>query len=243
MDIENHITSAPFVNDSTPLQGPPDGTPAATEAPFVINIGRQLGSGGREIGQWLAREMGIAYYDKEILSLAAEESGFNPEFFERNDERKGFFRSVLGTITPLISAGGDFYGNSLSDESLFRIQSEAIRSAARRGSCVFIGRCADYVLRDFPRCVNVFIVADPADRLRRICDHEKVTQKVAQRMMENGDEKRASFYNFYSAGTWGAAETYHLCVNSSVLGIEGTAQLIKDFALRKLSESQKEATE
>ena len=226
MDIQNQLHPT-FENDlSSPITTDP--------APYVITIGRQLGSGGRAIGKLLSEELGIAYYDKEILSLAAEESGFNPELFERNDERKGFFRSMLGTITPIISGNGDFYASSVSDENLFRIQSDAIRKASKRGSCLFIGRCADYILRDHPRCVNVFISADPADRLKRICAQANVTPKVAQRMMEHGDEKRASFYNFYSANTWGAAETYHLCINSSVLGIEATAQFIKQFALRKL---------
>lgn len=220
MDIENHIQSS--LPES--LAG----------EPFVINIGRQLGSGGRAIGQILAKELGITYYDKEILALAAEESGFSTELFERGDERKGFFRSMLGTITPIISGSGEFYTNSVSDENLFRLQSEAIRSAAQRGSCLFIGRCADYVLRDVPRCVNVFIAADPADRIRRICESRNVTAKAAERMMESGDEKRAAYYNFYSAGTWGSADTYHLCVNSSVLGIEGTAMLVKEFAIRRL---------
>lgn len=232
MDIENHIASEPYVSESAPLDPQPE------SAPFAINIGRQLGSGGRMVGQMLAKELNIDYYDKEILALAAEESGFNPELFEKNDERKGFFRSMWGTLTPIIS-GGDYYGNSaVSDESLFRIQSEAIRSAARRGSSVFIGRCADYVLRDFPRCVNVFIVADTVDRIQRICETQKVTAKVAERMIAHGDEKRAAYYNFYSAGTWGAAETYHLCINSSVLGIEGTVAFIKSFALRKLAAGQ-----
>lgn len=221
MDIENHIQS------SAPT---PD-----TGEPFVINIGRQLGSGGRAIGQILAKELDMTYYDKEILSLAAEESGFSAELFERGDERKGFFRSMLGTITPIISGSGEFYANSVSDENLFRLQSEAIRGAARRGSCIFIGRCADYVLRDFPRSINVFISADPSDRIRRICELQHVTAKAAERIMENGDEKRAAYYNFYSAGTWGAADTYHLCINSSVLGIEGTAEFIKTFALRRLN--------
>ena len=214
-------------NISTPIVCP-------DTAPFVINIGRQLGSGGRAIGKLLAEELGIAYFDKEILTIAARESGFCTEVFERSDEQKGFFRSVLGNLVPMMSSGGDFYNNQLSDEHLFHLQAEAIRKAAQQQSCIFIGRCADYILRDHPRCVNVFISADPADRVKRICEQMNVVPKAAQRMMEHGDEKRASFYNFYSANTWGAAETYHLCINSSVLGIEATAQFIKQFALRKL---------
>ena len=201
---------------------------------FVINIGRQLGSGGRAIGHILAKDFGIAYYDKEILALAAKESGFCKEVFERNDEHKGFFRSVLGNIWPFFGSTSDFETNPLSEENLFRLQSDAIRKAAAEHSCIFIGRCADYVLRDFPRCVNVFVAADVEDRLERICRAQGVDEKTARRIMEQGVSQRADFYNFYSPGLWGAADTYHLCINSSVLGIEGTATFIKEFVKKKL---------
>ena len=125
-------------------------------SPFVINIGRSLGSGGRAIGHILAKEFNIAYYDREILALAAKESGFCPEVFERNDEKNRFLRT-LGNIIPFIGGGSTYYNNELSNENLFRIQSEAIRKAAEDHSCIFIGRCADYVLRNHPRCVNVFV--------------------------------------------------------------------------------------
>ncbi len=201
---------------------------------FVINVGRQLGSGGRAIGHRLAHDFGMAYFDKEILSMAAQESGLCTEIFEKSDEHKGFFRTVFSSLFPIFTASGDLYGNQISDESLFRIQSEAIRKAAERESCVFIGRCADYVLRDMPRCVNIFISADTPDRVRRICELTKVDERTALKMIENGDEKRANYYNFYSSGTWGAADTYHLCINSSVLGEEATTEFIKEFVRQKL---------
>lgn len=201
---------------------------------FVINIGRQLGSGGRAIGHLLAQDLGIAYYDKEILNLAAKDSGFSEEIFARNDEHKGFFRSVLGNLVPFVGNNNEFYTNSLSEENLFRLQSDAIRKAAADHSCIFIGRCADYVLRDYPRCVNVFIAADMADRVERVCRLNGVDEKAARRLIARGDSQRADFYNFYSSGTWGSADTYHLCINSSVLGPERTAEFIKDFVIKKL---------
>ncbi len=210
---------------------------------FVINIGRQLGSGGRAVGHLLAKELGIAYYDKEILDLAAKESGFSPEVFESSDEHKGFFRSVVGNVLPFIGNGNDFYANSLSEENLFRLQGEAIRKAASERSCIFIGRCADYVLRDFPHCVNVFVSADIADRIARVCRLNGVDRKTAQRLISKGDSQRAEFYNFYSAGTWGDAKTYHLCINTSVLGIEQTAHFIKEFAQKKLGLTLPETVE
>ncbi len=202
---------------------------------MIINIGRQLGSGGRQIGRLLADEFGIAYFDKEILALAAKESGMSEEIFHRNDEHKGFFRAVLGSIGPFFTSGGDYYGNQISDENLFRYQSEAILSAAEKQSCVFIGRCADYILRNKANTVNVFLVADKEDRIRRICEFQNVDEKTAERLIESGDKARADFYNFYSAGKWGAAATYDLCLNTSALGIEKTAQLIADFVRSKLN--------
>lgn len=201
--------------------------------PFIINIGRSLGSGGRAIGHILAKDFGIAYYDREILNLAAKESGFCAEVFERNDEKNRFLRT-LGNIIPFIGGGATYYDNELSNENLFRIQSEAIRKAAADHSCIFIGRCADYVLRDNPRCVNVFITANMEDRIASVMKWNNCTAEKAQEIIEKGDSERASFYNFYSSGTWGAASTYHLCINSSVLGIEETAVLIKNFVIQKL---------
>ena len=205
--------------------------------PFIINIGRSLGSGGRAIGHILAKDFGIAYYDREILNLAAKESGFCAEVFERNDEKNRFLRT-LGNIIPFIGGGATYYDNELSNENLFRIQSEAIRKAAADHSCIFIGRCADYVLRDNPRCVNVFITANMEDRIASVMKWNNCTAEKAQEIIEKGDSERASFYNFYSSGTWGAASTSHLCSNSSVLGIEETAVLIKNFVVQKLKLQQ-----
>ena len=202
--------------------------------PFIINIARSLGSGGRAIGHILAKDFDIAYYDREILNLAAKESGFCAEVFERNDEKNRFLRT-LGNIIPFIGGGATYYDNELSNENLFRIQSEAIRKAAADHSCIFIGRCADYVLRDNPRCVNVFITANMEDRIASVMKWNNCTAEKAQEIIEKGDSERASFYNFYSSGTWGAASTYHLCINSSVLGIEETAVLIKNFVIQKLN--------
>ena len=207
---------------------------ANTPEPFIINIGRSLGSGGRAIGHILAKDFDIAYYDREILNLAAKESGFCAEVFERNDEKNRFLRT-LGNIIPFIGGGAPYYDNELSNENLFRIQSEAIRKAAADHSCIFIGRCADYVLRDNPRCVNVFITANMEDRIASVMKWNNCTAEKAQEIIEKGDSERASFYNFYSSGTWGAASTYHLCINSSVLGIEETAVLIKNFVIQKLN--------
>lgn len=197
--------------------------------PFVINIGRQLGSGGREIGKRLAERFNIAYYDKEILSLAAQESGLRQGLFERSDEKKGLFRSIFHVVQPFFGGGGDFYDNQLSEENLFIIQSRVIQRIASERSCVFIGRVADYILREHPRHVNIFITANLDDRIRRVAQRRNVLPKAAQSIIEEANDERATYYNFYSSGTWGAADTYDLCVNSSLLGIEGTVDFIANF--------------
>lgn len=201
--------------------------------PFVINIGRSLGSGGRAVGHILAKEFGIDYYDREILDLAAKESGLCTEVFERSDEKNRFLRT-LGNVIPFIGGSSTYYESELSNENLFRLQSEAIRKAASEHSCIFIGRCADYVLRDMERCVNVFITADMNDRVSRVMQTEQCSNEKARDLIDKGDRERANFYNFYSSKVWGAAATYHLCINSSVLGMERTAMLIKDFTIKKL---------
>lgn len=202
-------------------------------SPYVICIGRQLGSGGRQIGHILAQQLGISYYDREILSIAAEESGLGRGVFERNDERKGFLHTFLGAVQPFFG-GGDFYANQLSEENIFTLQSGVIKKVANERSGIFIGRVADYILRDHPRMASVFIAASIDDRARRIMETDKVDMKTALRKIEEGDSQRASYYNFYSSGTWGSADNYDLCVNSSVLGIEETATLIRDFIVKKL---------
>lgn len=201
--------------------------------PFVINIGRSLGSGGRAIGRLLQKELNIAYYDREILNLAAKESGLCAEVFEHADEKNRFLRT-LGNMIPFIGGSESFYPGELSEENLFRIQADAIRKAAADHSCIFIGRGADYVLREFPRCVNVFVTADMKDRIRAVCQHENVNEQKARERIEQVDKERARFYNFFTSGTWGAAATYDLCINSSILGMEGSADFIKQFALKKL---------
>ncbi len=200
---------------------------------FVLNIGRQLGSGGHAIGTILAKEFGIKFYDKEVLDLAAQESGFSKYFFERDDEHRGFVKSLFNSIIPFTSSG-DPYGNQLSSESLFKFQSDAIKKAAERESCVFVGRCADYVLRDHPRCVNIFISANMEDRVARLMQKLQIDAQEAEKRALEGDDKRASYYNYYSALTWGEAATYHICINSSVLGLEGTADFLKSFIVKKL---------
>lgn len=203
--------------------------------PFAINIGRQLGSGGRAIGRLLADSMGARYLDRELLTLAADRSGLSPEIFERTDEHKGFLHTLAGSLFPAFSAHTGYYDESVNDDTLFRLQSEAIRRAAQEAPCIIIGRCADYVLRDMPRTVNVFVVADRRDRIARLCRMNNITEAEAARRIDKGDQRRAEYYNFYTQQRWGAAETYDLCLNTSLFGIERTAEIIRQFAEEELA--------
>ena len=200
--------------------------------PFVITSGRQLGAGGRAIGHFLAKEFDMDYYDKEILAVAAKESGYSEDIFEKNDEKKGFFGHAFRSVIPMIGTG-EYYNNSISEEALFRLQSDAILKAANAHSSVFIGRVADYVLRNNPRCINIFLTANYEDRISRVIERHNVDRKVARRLLEKGESQRAEFYNFYSSRTWGEADTYHLCLNTSVLGIEKSGEIIKEFVKTK----------
>lgn len=203
---------------------------------FVINIGRQLGSGGRDIAAIIARRLGIKLYDKELINLAAEQSGLCAEFFEKADEKesRNVLSTMIGYLRSPFAGGCANVPNVLSNDALFKIQSDVIRDLAEKESCIFVGRCADYILREHPRRVDVFISADDSDRVRRICTRTGCTAEEARTRMERGDAQRADYYNYYSSKTWGAASTYHLCINSSIFGDEGTADFILEFASRKL---------
>ena len=201
---------------------------------MIITIGRQLGSGGREIGKKLAEAMNIAYYDKELLDITAKESGLNRNLFEQTDERttRVISADILSMRFPfwgdaMVGSGG------LSNEALFQIQSDVIRSLADQHSCVFIGRCADYILRDRKDCVSVFICADDADRIERIIRSGKdkaVSEEQACDIMMQVDKRRAAYYHYYSSKTWGMASSYHVCLNSSVLGVDGAVDFLRKAA-------------
>ncbi len=204
---------------------------------YIINIGRELGSGGKSIGERLAQFYNIHVYDKKLIKLAAEESGLCQNFFEKADENnKGFIASLMGGMRIPFLGDGSMYDNYLSNDALFKIQSDVIRKLAEQESCIFIGRCADYILREHPRCVNIFITADMKDRIKRICSlNPELSAEDAEIYLEKADKKRSSYYNYYSNKTWGAAATYHLCVNSSVLGLDETTEYIKEFINKKLN--------
>ena len=199
---------------------------------IIITVGRQLGSGGKEIASLLAQRLGYKMYDSELLNLAAKESGLCERLFERNDEQKAFSKSFFRYNLPLIGGEHGMFHNELSQDTLFKFQSEAIIKAAEADNCVFVGRCADYILRDAPRLLSFFVTANLEERIQRVmqCDEKK-----AAAIVREGDEHRAAYYDFYTGKTWGHGFSYDLCVNSSVLGIKGTADFLGQFVETKFS--------
>jgi len=195
---------------------------------FALTIGRQLGSGGKKIGEILSEKLGIPCYDKELILLASQKSGLGKELFEQMDEKSQhrFFSNFFGFRTGTV---GNFATNYLQNEMLFAIQSDVIRSLAEKESGIFVGRCADYILRDHPNCLTVFINANPDDRTNTISQAMKISEKEALDLINETDKKRAGYYNYYSNKTWGMSTSYHLCINSSVLGIEETAEFISAY--------------
>ena len=198
---------------------------------YVIAIGRQFGCGGREIGQLIAKGLGVAYYDKELLSEAAKSSGVNEDFFEAADERSPRFFSSLWSFNLGYNTGAYFIGDTpLSDDSIYRAQSEVMTQLADRGPCVIVGRTADYLLRDHCKVVSVFVHSSIEDRVQRIMSRgDAKTEKEAREKAEKKNKLRAEYYNFYTDKKWGDAASYDLSIDASLLGTQATAMFIIDF--------------
>lgn len=193
---------------------------------IIINIGRQFGSGGKSVATALGQKLGIPVYDNELLIQAAKESGYSEDFFAKRDEQKKFF-SLSNLTSTLVNSFG-IAENYLNDDELFRIQSEVIKGAAERGSAIFVGRASDYVLRDLD-CLDVFITAPMAARKARVAERTGVSLEEAEAIIQKRDKTRKSYYDYFTFGDWGVASNYDLCLDSSMLGIDGTADFIIEF--------------
>lgn len=189
----------------------------------VITITRQYGSGGREVGQKLADAMGVEFYDNKLLEVAAGNSGIHKLHFEENDEKRS--NSFLYLLSTTYGQGGVPF-----DDALFFAQLEAIRKIASEQSCVIIGRCADYALRDFTKVLNVFISAPLDLRVKRAIEVYDIAEKHAEDYVKRIDKQRTSYYNYYTDKRWGQPQNYQICLDSSALGIDGTVAMLKQFA-------------
>jgi cytidylate kinase len=198
------------------------------QAHTLINVGRSFGSGGGYVAKAVGALLDIPVFDNERISQVAEESGYSKGLFDKGEEKQTLF-----SLSSFFASGRMGYADSgyVNDSMMFNIQSEVIRNIARQGDAVIIGRCADYILRDLT-CLNVFIFAPEEFRIRRLAESENLTLEQAEKLMRKKDRTRETYYNYYTFGAWGQASNYNLCIDSSILGIEGTAQYIVDFGRR-----------
>ena len=188
----------------------------------VISIGRQFGSGGRILGSTLAKRFDMKFYDNEIITEAAKQSGFDEKLIVEKDEKpvqSTFFANIQHVIS-----GND---SAISDENIFKIQSQAIRKVAAESNCVIMGRCSDYVLRDYPYSLSVFFSSPLEDRIQRVCERCNINDREkARQLIEKEDSMRAKYYNYFTGKIWGDAKSYHFCIDVSLLGLERTADFV-----------------
>ena len=198
----------------------------------IICISRQYGSGGREVGEMLAKDLGVAYYDKKLVYIAAEKSGYSPEAFVNQHEEVGRGFSWLLSYAPHSMT----IGGIPLDDQLFIAQANTIKDIAREHSCVIVGRCSDYILRDYDRCVSLFLHAPLERRVARIIRTENMDEAQARAAIARTDRRRADNYNYYTNQTWGYSDHYDLCIDTT---------LGREFILDAVCEvmKQKEAVE
>jgi cytidylate kinase len=195
----------------------------------IITIARQYGSGGREIGELLARELAIPYYDKELLKRAAKESGMCEDIFENHDEKPtNSFLYSLVMDTYSFGYTSAAFSDMPINQKVFLAQFNTIKSIANEGPCVIVGRLADYALEEYDNCFSVFVHADTNKRMQRVAARNDITIEKAKERIQKTDKRRASYYDYYSNKKWGAAESYNLSLDSGSLGIEGAVYLIQE---------------
>ena len=188
----------------------------------IITIGRQFGSGGHEIGELLAKKLGIPFYDRNLVKMAAEELHITEEQAELEDEKK--LMSIVSNYNLAMGGYNDFMANAEFyapvGRDLYAVQSAIIKKLAQKGSCVIVGRCADYVLKDYPGCINVFICASKEDRKNRVMDKYHLSERKAAEKMKKIDRERKYYYGTYSGKEWGSIQSHQILMNSSLLGKE-----------------------
>lgn len=198
----------------------------------VITISRMFGSGGRTIGKAVAERLGVPYYDKELVDAVAKESGFSHEFIEEIGEYASVTSSFLFNIAVSAHPMGLIDTMSVSDK-LYVCQTNVIRDLASKGPCVIVGRCADFILKDQPDCLHIFIHADMPHRAARVRERYGETSKPIEKRLQEKDSKRKVYYKHYTNHNWGEADSYDICLDSGTLGVEKCAEIICDIAQMK----------
>ena len=198
--------------------------------PLIITIGREFGSGGHEIGARVAKRLGIAFYDKELISLAAEKSGLSDEFIEQHEQRShGSFLAGLAASATFTSGYFSPQNMPLS-ESIFISQAQVIHDLAEKESAVIVGRCADYILSGRENTINIFIFAPMEKRVQRVMEVYSLDEAEAMKKLSTSDKERGNHYFRYTDRKWGKAQNYDLCINSALMGLDKTADMIVDLA-------------
>ncbi|WP_125140359.1 AAA family ATPase [Clostridium transplantifaecale] len=201
---------------------------------LVITIGRECGSAGRLIGQKLAADLGVKCYDKELLTLAAKNSGLCEELFKTHDEKPtSSFLYSLVMDTYSLGYNTSAYMDMPINHKIFLAQFDTIKKLAEEESCVIVGRCADYALAEYPNMVSVFICGNEDDKIHHLMERHNVDEAKAKDIMIKTDKRRASYYNYYSSKRWGSCKSYDMCLNSSIVGYDGAVDIIKEFAKKK----------
>ena len=197
---------------------------------LVITIGRECGSGGRFIGQKLADRLGIKCYDKELLTLAAQNSGLCEEIFEHHDEKptNSFLYSLVMDTYSMSYRPSGFIDMPLN-QKVFLAQFDTIKKLAEQESCVIVGRCADYALEDYPNMVSVFTTAEYDDKVEYLKEHYHIEPSKIKDFIVKTDKKRSAYYNYYSNTKWGSVKSYDLCINRSAVGFDGAVEVILHF--------------
>lgn len=194
-----------------------------SEFKYIITIGREYGAGGRTVAHRISEVLDIPYYDKDIIKLTAEKTGFTEEMIEDTEEHS-VARSIFNWLMPTSS--------SSSYDSAIMAQAQTIRKIAREGSCVIVGRGADYILRDFPNVINVFLSADEEDKIKYAMDKMQENREQAIRRVNHSDAARESYYHYLTRGKWGDLHNYHMTLNSSQIGKEACADIVIAYAQR-----------
>lgn len=205
----------------------------------IYTIGREFGSGGREVGEKLAAKLGIKLYDKELLQQAAKDSGFCEEIFENHDEKptNSFLYSlVMDTYSVSGYSAAPFLDMPLNHK-VFLAQFETIKKIAEKESCVIVGRCADYALSDNPDCINIFIHADLDVRIKNVSRNLNITENKARDIINKTDKQRASYYNYYTSKKWGDSKSYNLSLDAGKLGTDNCVEMVLKF--RELMDAMK----
>lgn len=199
---------------------------------FIVTIARQYGSGGREVGQRLAEILGCDFYDKNLITMAAQRSGLSSEALGNVDEQAA--NSLLYTL----ALGSSSYNHGIEsinlpiNDKLFVLQSEIIKEIAKKEeSAVIVGRCADYVVSDSPNLIKIFVCADFTNRVKTVMDRHNLTESQAKDITVKTDKRRSNYYSYYTGEKWGKADKYDLIVSTDKIGIEGAAQLIASYLI------------